>query len=84
MVEALANFPKSPRLHILYAYIEREKLNNKFKALFELMITEENKPNLQEQFSIFRYKYLIEEEMVENDSKANESKSIDVNSIVSF
>lgn len=33
---------------MLYAYIEREKLNNHFKALFELMATEENKPSLAE------------------------------------
>lgn len=31
------------------------------------MITEESKPNLQEEFSIYRYKHLIEEELVEGD-----------------
>lgn len=31
------------------------------------MITEENKPNVQEEFSIYRYKNLIEEEMIESD-----------------
>jgi hypothetical protein len=84
LVDAIDKFPKSPRLHMLYAYIQHEKLKNKFKALFELMITEENKPNIQEEFSIFRFKNLIEEEMVESDIRTSESKGIDVNIIVHF
>ncbi len=46
MTDALERFQKCPRLHLLNAYIHHEKLKNKFKALFELMITEENKPNV--------------------------------------
>jgi len=84
LVDSLEKFPKSARLHILYAYIQHEKLKNKFKALFELMITEENKPNLQEEFSIYRYKNLIEEEMIESDIRTSETKGIDVNIIVHF
>jgi hypothetical protein len=56
--DGLEKFPKSTRLHLLNAYIHQEKLNNKFKALYEMMITDENKPQIQEEFSIFRYKYL--------------------------
>lgn len=48
------------------------------------MITEENKPNMQEEFSIYRYKNLIEEEMVENDMRTSENKGVDVNIIVVF
>ena len=78
-------FPKSARLHILHAHIEHEKLKNKFKALFELMVAEESKPNIQEEFSIFRYKNLIEEEMIENDMRSYENKGgVDVNIIVHF
>lgn len=56
MNDGLEKFPKSAKLHMLYSYLQHEKLKNKFKALFELMITEENKPNIQEEFSIYRYK----------------------------
>lgn len=59
MSDSLEKFQKSPKLHILNSYLQHEKLKNKFKALFELMITEENKPNIQEEFSIYRYKYYI-------------------------
>ena len=58
MNDALDKFQKSAKLHILNAYIQHEKLKNKFKALFELMITEENKPNIQEEFCVYRYKYV--------------------------
>lgn len=48
------------------------------------MITEDNKPNIQEEFSIYRHKNLIEEEMIENDRRNTENKGIDVNIIVHF
>lgn len=31
------------------------------------MYTEESKPGIQEEFSIFRYKCLVEEEIIETD-----------------
>lgn len=55
LVDSIEKFPKSARLHLLYSYILHEKLKNKFKALFELMIAKENNPNVKEEFSIFRY-----------------------------
>ena len=82
--DALERIPKSTRLHMLYAYVQREKLHNKFKALYEMMITEENKPNMEEEFSIFSYKNVIEEEMIENDARNSESKGVDVNVLVDF
>ena len=84
MVEALTRFPKSGRLHMLYAYIQHEKLKNKYKSLFQLMFTEENKPSLQEEFLIYRYKNIIEEKMIESDRKYTEAKGFDVNAIVTF
>lgn len=48
------------------------------------MMTEENKPNIQEEFSIFRYKNFIEREMIDSDQRNNEQKGVDVNIIVFF
>ena len=84
MTESLDKFSKSPRLHLLNAYIHHEKLQNKFKAIYELMITEENKPTIQEEFSIYRYKNQIQLEMIENDIKNTEQRGVDVNVIVLF
>lgn len=57
--ESLEKFKKSTKLHILYYYIQHEKLKNKFKALNELMISEETKANIHEEFALFRYKYAL-------------------------
>lgn len=84
LIDCIERFQKSARLHMLYAFIQHEKLKNKYKALYELMITEDNKPNVQEEFSIYRYKNLIEEEMVENDLRNLEARGVDVNVIVLF
>lgn len=46
IIEGIEKFPKSAKLHLLHSYIEHEKLKNKFKALFELMLIEESKPNI--------------------------------------
>ena len=81
---SLETFPKSRRLRMLHAYLQHEKLENKYKALFELMLIQENKPNIQEEFAMCRYKDLIEREMIENDQKYSDSKEIDVNVIVHF
>lgn len=44
----LEMFPKASNLHLLSSYIHQEKLNNRFKALYELYIIEENKPSIQD------------------------------------
>lgn len=84
IMDVLDKYPKSARLHILYAYVQREKLNNKYKALFEIMIARDNKPSVEQEFAIYRYKSLIEEEIIDDDSKTSETKGIDVNIIVHF
>lgn len=81
----LKKFNKSARLRLLLAYIQHEKLKNKFKSLFELMQASEMKPNYQEEFAIFRYSLIIEDEMVEADMRANnEMGTMDVNQMVQF
>lgn len=54
--ESIPKFPKSPRLHLQHAYFQQDRIQNRFKALYELMITEENRPDLREEFLIFHYK----------------------------
>ena len=83
--QSLKKFSKSPRLRLLMAYILHQKLKNKFKSLFELMQASEIKPNYQEEFAIYRYSLIIEEEMMEVDLRANnEVGSMDVNQMVQF
>lgn len=54
--ESLEKFRKSTKLHILYSFIQHDKLKNKFKALNELMISEETKASMNEEFALYRYK----------------------------
>ncbi|KAL4450352.1 hypothetical protein ABPG74_009058 [Tetrahymena malaccensis] len=82
--DSLEKFVKSSRLHLLHAYIQHEKLKNKFKALFELMIAREHKPNIQEEFSIFRFANQIEDEIKDSDEKTGDTRNVDVNKIVLF
>ncbi|EAR98621.2 PAS domain S-box protein (macronuclear) [Tetrahymena thermophila SB210] len=82
--DSLEKFVKSSRLHLLHAFIQHEKLKNKFKALFELMIAREHKPNIQEEFSIFRFANLIEDEIKDSDEKTGDTRNVDVNKIVLF
>ena len=53
---ALEKFEKCSRFHILYAYIAHDKLDNRYKSLYELMLAEDNKPELREEMSIFIFK----------------------------
>lgn len=46
MLDALIKFNNSSRIYILLAFILYEKLENKFKALYFLMKTEENQPSM--------------------------------------
>ena len=77
-------FPKSPRLHLLNAYFQQEKKKNRFKALYELMVTEENHPGLREEFSVFRYRNIIEKEMEEDEIRNTNNKDLDVKLLVQF
>lgn len=54
--DGIEKYKKSPRLRLLLSYITHHNLKNKFRALFELMYAQESKPNMGEEFSIFRYK----------------------------
>jgi hypothetical protein len=58
--DGVERFPKSARLHLLNAFIHQDKLKNKFKALHELMRTEESRPTFQQDFLIYRFKHQIE------------------------
>lgn len=69
MLETLEKFPKSSKLHLLNAYLHNEKLQNTFKALTEMMVAEDIKPTIQEEFSLYRYKQQIELKIIEADMR---------------
>lgn len=52
--EILRKYNKSAKVHMLIAYINHEKLKLKFKALTEMMSSENFKPTISEKFQMFR------------------------------
>lgn len=59
MQDSLEKFKKSTRLHILYSFLQYGKLNNKYKALTELMISEDNSSSYHEEFTLYHHKLIF-------------------------
>ncbi len=64
---------------MLLAYIERDQLNNKFKALHNLEEPSHFSNGLKIEFLNYHYLRQIEERMFNEDRIANEKKTVDVN-----
>ena len=80
----LKKYNKCSKIHILIGYLDHEKLKLKFRSLTEMMTAEMFKPTLREKFSMFRYKYLIELDIIDTDMRNEQNKNVDVNGIVHF
>ncbi len=64
IIEAIEKFPKNIDLRVINAFIQKNKLSNEFKAIFEMMNSELCDPSLYEKFVIFRQKIEIEQILV--------------------
>lgn len=80
--DAVNHFPKSVDLKLLISFVQRTKLHNEFKAIFELMSCELScDPSLNERFTIFTRKVDIEHQLYQNsDKNAQLTGSLDVRS----
>lgn len=76
-------FRLSVRLRIMYAFFLLEKMNNKKRALEELTIAENLKPSFEDEFLIYRYKKIIDENLDEQSSGENEGE-VDIVGIIAF
>jgi len=85
----LAKFPNATMMRISYAIFLKENMGNKNMAINELFNAERSSPPFDEQFVIYRYRKLIEEESseVQGDGNANsgaQSANLDVVSIIAY
>lgn len=64
-VLALTRFPGCTQLRVNHAIFLLDKMKSTQQALSELEIALADKPSIDEQFMIFRYKKLIEDSMLE-------------------
>ncbi len=61
----ISKFPNCTALRISFAFFLLERLNKKAQANLELLNTEKYSPRFEEQFIIYRYKKLLEEQSSE-------------------
>ncbi|KRX02121.1 PAS domain [Pseudocohnilembus persalinus] len=71
---ALQKFPNSTELRIYYSLYLLDKMRSKQQALQELINVEQEKPSFGQQFIVYRYKSIIELELIENDNQNNGQK----------
>ena len=62
--EGIDRFPNCIDLRIINAFVQKSKLANEFKAIFEMMRCELASPTIYEKFIIFRKKIEIEQTLV--------------------
>ncbi len=68
----ISKFPNCTSLRISYAFFLLERLNKKQQANIELINAEKYLPKFEEQFIIYRYKKILEEQSSEvGDSEEN-------------
>ena len=68
--QGIKKFKKSVKLRIAFAFFLLERLNDKKKALEELSVAINLKPSFDEEFLIYRYKKLIQDNL--NDHRNTE------------
>jgi len=64
----IKKFPNDNALRISYSFFLLEKMHSKQQALQELTLAEQNRPFFDEQFIIYRYKKIIEDEIAESQN----------------
>lgn len=86
-ISGIKKFKRSIRLRISYAFFLMEKLNLKKKALEQLSQAENFNPSFEEEFLIYRYKKIIEDNIGEDNrnSDPDEVKSeVDIVGMIAF
>lgn len=67
----IKKFPNNTSLRISYAFFLIEKMEGKQTAVHELATAKQNKPPFDEQFVIFRYQKIIDDELAESKNEGN-------------
>lgn len=73
-VLAITRFPNCTELRINHALFLLDKMKSTQQALIELELAESQKPALDESFMIYRYKKLIDEDILESRKNQNNAE----------
>ncbi|TNV87946.1 hypothetical protein FGO68_gene6125 [Halteria grandinella] len=77
--DAVHQYPKNIWLRILSSFIQRVKVKNQFKSIFDLLNCDISNQSLQAKFIIFRRKVLIEQSLISSSEKNSQlTGNIDV------
>jgi hypothetical protein len=60
IADAIIKYPKNIDLKVINAFVQKSKIHNDFKAIFEMMNCELCDPTVYERFVIFRKKIEVE------------------------
>lgn len=82
--QGIEKFPKSARLRILSSNLKREKLNGQFQALFDLSSISTNRWTIDQEYTVFKGRDIIEQQMIAQDKLKSEERGVDFNKVISF
>jgi len=83
-IQGLKKFSDNTTLRIAYAFFLLDKMHSKQQALQELSDVEQRNPPLDEQFIIYRYKKMIEDDIAEAQQNEQKGGGLDVVNEMSF
>ena len=84
-IQGTTKFPTCTPLRLTYSFFLKERMNNRTLAINELLAVEKCRPPFDEQFIMYRYKKIIEDEMTELQSdNQSGTGALDVISMIAF
>ncbi len=82
-LQGIAKFPNCTSLRIAYSFFLKERMGNRTLAINELLSAEKIHPPFDEQFVIYRYRKMIEDEMADVQSD-NQGGQLDAISAIAY
>eukprot|EP00826_Nyctotherus_ovalis_P052003 TRINITY_DN6541_c0_g2_i2.p1 TRINITY_DN6541_c0_g2~~TRINITY_DN6541_c0_g2_i2.p1 ORF type:complete len:122 (-),score=27.75 TRINITY_DN6541_c0_g2_i2:47-412(-) len=82
-LQGISKFPACTSLRIGYAFFLKDRMSNRTLAINELLSAEKHHPSFDEQFLIYRYRKLIEDEMADVQTD-NQTGTLDAISMIAY
>ena len=82
-LQGITKFPTCTSLRVAYSFFLKERMGNRTLAINELLSAEKNHPPFDEQFVIYRYRKMIEDEMADVQAD-NQGGQLDAISAIAY
>lgn len=80
----ITRIPKTTKLHLISSYLNHKKLHMQYKSLYELMQAKYSKGTYIDQFLVFRYTEILEEDINEINAKKEKDYHLDLKDLIKF